>query len=125
MKQIVKYRWAIIALWIVTALSLSLLSPNLQALVVEKGQLTIPDEYPSKQANRLLAEMSSYDVEMHDIVLVFHRDEGLDETDKKDIKTVIDRLNESKDEWKLHLFSIFPKMKESKHRPSLATTRHY
>ncbi|NLI68949.1 MAG: MMPL family transporter, partial [Bacilli bacterium] len=98
MKQIVKYRWAIIALWIVTALSLSLLSPNLQALVAEKGQLTIPDEYPSKQANRLLAEMSSDDVEMHDIVLVFHRDEGLDETDKKDIKTVIDRLNESKDE---------------------------
>ena len=97
MKHIVKYRWALIAVWIIAAIVLTVFSPNLQQLVAEKGQISVPDEYRSKQAAQLLQEMSDSEIRTSDIVLVFHEENGLTENNKKDIKTIIDRLDEAKE----------------------------
>ncbi|HLR42931.1 MAG TPA: MMPL family transporter [Pseudogracilibacillus sp.] len=97
MKYIIKLRWAIIAAWIAGAVLLTMFTPDLQQLVAEKGQITVPDDYRSNQASELLDKMSDSDITLHDLVLVFHDDEGLDKSDKEDISRVIDRLNDEKE----------------------------
>src|SRR5699024_4784402 len=97
MKYIIKLRWAIIAAWIAGAVLLTMFTPDLQHLVAEKGQITVPDDYRSNQASELLDKMSDSDITLHDLVLVFHDDEGLDKSDKEDISRVIDRLNDEKE----------------------------
>src|SRR5690625_20429 len=98
MKHIIKFRWLFILLWIIAAAILTLFTPNLQDLVAEKGQITVPDNYRSKQANKLLREMSDDHTATHDLALVFHKENGLSEEDKQQVKTVIDKLEQSKKE---------------------------
>lgn len=97
MKYIIKLRWAIIAAWIAAAVLLTMFTPDLQQLVAEKGQITVPDEYRSNQAGELLDKMSDSDIPLHDLVLVFHDDGGLNQSDKEAISKVIETLNAEKE----------------------------
>lgn len=93
MKHVIKFRWAIIALWILAAAILTIFTPDLQKLVAEKGQITVPDGYRSKDANELLQKMSDDGISFKDLVLVFHKEDKLTEKDKESIATVIDKLH--------------------------------
>lgn len=95
MKHILRFRWLVITFWIIGATALFLLAPNLQELVREKGQITAPEEAPSQQANKLLAQMTEEsDGDTSSAVLVFHNEEGLSEKDKQSIEKAMDRLIE-------------------------------
>lgn len=96
MKNIIRFRWLIVIAWIAFAISLTIFTPNLQKLVAEKGQITVPDGYPSVDADRMLEKMSDSNVPLHDIVLVFRDENGLSQADKKEITTVIERLESEK-----------------------------
>lgn len=56
MKSIVKFRWAVLALWLAVVAGLVLTAPNMADLVREKGQITVPDGYTSTNAGELLHE---------------------------------------------------------------------
>src|SRR5699024_3462252 len=97
MKQIIRFRWLIAALWIVVTAALFILSPNLQDLVAKKGQITVPDGYPSVEAQELLNKMSDDDNEnTTSAVLVFHDDDGINKKGKEDVKEAIDQLEKNK-----------------------------
>ena len=57
MRTILKFRWLVLALWLAAAAGLMLSAPNMADLVREKGQITVPDDYPSSVAARLLSEL--------------------------------------------------------------------
>src|SRR5690625_1270812 len=97
MKHVLRLRWLLIGVWIVGAILLTVLSPNLQQLVAEKGQITVPDNYQSKEANELLQKMNDNDGPIHDLVLVFHRETALSEQDKEKVSSVIEELERQKD----------------------------
>ncbi len=52
MKKIIRFRWPIAITWMIITAGLVFLAPDLQELVREKGQITIPEEYPSQEAER-------------------------------------------------------------------------
>lgn len=56
MKTIIRYRWAVIVLWIAMIAAFMLLAPNLGELVQEKGQLSVPEGYSSSIAQDILNE---------------------------------------------------------------------
>ncbi|OXM13222.1 MMPL family transporter [Paenibacillus herberti] len=92
MRIILRWRWAILIAWIALAAGLMLLAPDMQQLVREKGQVTVPDGYSSSQAMKLLNEKeaqsasSSGGKDQLSAVLVFHRSEGLTGADKEEIQ---------------------------------------
>ncbi len=94
MKHVLKFRWLIIATWIALAILLTVFTPDLQRLVAEKGQITVPDEYRSVEAEQMLEKMNDSDVRIHDLVLVFRKEEGLSENDQAEIVTIIKQLEE-------------------------------
>src|SRR5690625_2971736 len=95
MKHIIKFRWLIAVLWVVIAGALLVFGPDLQKLVAEKGQMTVPDENTSQQANLLLDKMNENGSSSYDAVLVFHEDKGLSEADKESVKDAINILEKN------------------------------
>ncbi|WP_339278820.1 MMPL family transporter [Paenibacillus sp. FSL W8-1187] len=98
MRTILKWRWAVLALWIALAAGLMLLAPDMQQLVREKGQITVPDGYSSSTASKLLKEKEAQSRVAGDAgdeksaVLVFHRDEGLSDADRQEIRSGLAEL---------------------------------
>ncbi|WP_283159432.1 MMPL family transporter [Virgibacillus pantothenticus] len=97
MRQIIRFRWCIAVLWIVAATALFLLAPNLQDLVREKGQITVPEGSPSQEAQELLDAMSPSFENMTSAVLVFHEEDGLTEEDRDIIADGITTLKNKQD----------------------------
>lgn len=92
MKHILKFRWLIFTAWIALVIAMTVFTPNLQSLVAEKGQITVPDEYRSMQAEKLLERMKDTDKEFYNLALVFREEEGLTAEARSDIISVIDTL---------------------------------
>ncbi|WP_077324936.1 MMPL family transporter [Virgibacillus siamensis] len=98
MKHILRFRWLIAAAWVIGVAALFILAPNLQELVSKKGQITVPEDYPSQEAQELLEEMSSDNgAQTTSAVLVFHDDNGLDKSEKNEVKNAINQLKRNKD----------------------------
>lgn len=53
MKWIMKLRWAILAFWLAAAVVLMFIAPPMADLVREKGELKLPDGYPSSLATEM------------------------------------------------------------------------
>lgn len=99
MKQIIRFRWPIAILWIIATAGLLFLAPDLQELVREKGQITIPEQYPSQKAARLIDKMDDDGVrQKENAVLVFHDKKKLGEAEKDEVVRAIDQLKEHKEE---------------------------
>ncbi|TXL63959.1 MMPL family transporter [Cerasibacillus terrae] len=98
MKQILRFRWAVVVIWILFAVGLFFLAPNLQELVREKGQITTPEGSPSEQANELLSQMNAdHDEDTSSAVIVFHENDKLTGAQVDEVKQTIDRLEKQKD----------------------------
>ncbi|WP_188456543.1 MMPL family transporter [Virgibacillus oceani] len=98
MKHIIRFRWFIAFIWVAAAALLFIFSPNLQDLVAEKGQITVPEGYTSQEAQALINDMSQDENKnTTSTVLVFHDDNGLDNTEKEKIEKAIKQLNKNQD----------------------------
>lgn len=106
MRTILKARWAVLAVWIAIAVILAIAAPSLTELVKEHGTISVPDDYSSTQASRILDEVSSSkgSADETNLALVFHNPNGLTEKDTRDIQHAIQLLNQNKDT--LHLVSM-------------------
>ncbi|MFD2615363.1 efflux RND transporter permease subunit [Paenibacillus gansuensis] len=100
MKQIVKWRWLMLILWIGAAVGLMLSAPNMEELVREKGQISVPDGYSSSNAAKLIREMnpgSEKDSGEASAVLVFHGEHSLTADDRAEMKKGIEKLKSDPD----------------------------
>lgn len=71
MRTIIKARWIIAALWIAMAAVLFITAPDMGQLTKEKGQIAVPEGYPSSYANKLLEQMSKDGDTDKSVVIVF------------------------------------------------------
>jgi len=101
MKGIVKYRWFVFVAWIVLAVGLFFMSPDLGQLVHDKGQLRMPDGSASMKAAELLAEVNG---EGTSAVFVFHDENGLDDQKLIEVKSAVELLKNNQE--KLGLTSV-------------------
>ena len=58
-RAILKGKWFILAAWIVVIAALFMVAPNMEALVREKGQITVPEGYSSTIAEKILKDVQS------------------------------------------------------------------
>ncbi|MBJ6362637.1 MMPL family transporter [Paenibacillus sp. GCM10012307] len=100
MKIILKFRWIIMALWLVAGVGLFLGAPNMEELVRDKGQISVPDGYSSSAAGKLIKELHGNDPDApktNSAVLVFHNENGLNNSELEKIKQGIEGLKKTQD----------------------------
>ncbi|WP_366204760.1 MMPL family transporter [Bacillus safensis] len=71
MLQIIKARWIVLVVWMITAVILFITAPNLEELTREKGQLKVPEGTPTAEALHLLDKLSDKNGKKDTGVLVF------------------------------------------------------
>ena len=96
--MIIRWKWAILALWIIIAAALMVTAPNFNQLVQEKGQISVPDGYSSSLAAKLIKQSQGTSSGNLSAVLVYYNANGLNEADQSDIKQSVVELNDTKEE---------------------------
>ncbi|WP_068776665.1 MMPL family transporter [Paenibacillus sp. FJAT-26967] len=100
MRTVLKFKWLVLVLWIAVAAGLFLTAPNMENLVREKGQITVPDGYSSTTASKLIEEMKKGTKEVageESSVLVFHSENKLTDAELAEIKRGTEKLKNAKD----------------------------
>ncbi len=100
MKSIVKGKWFILAAWVAFIAILFMVAPNMEKLVREKGQISVPEGYSSTLAESILEEVLSSENSGSDLqtALVFHSDDKLTEDDFAAAKKAVSQLEANKSE---------------------------
>ncbi|MCF2647027.1 MMPL family transporter [Niallia circulans] len=100
MNAILKGKWFILGAWIIAIVGLFIIAPNMGDLVEEKGQISIPDEYSSSQAGKILDEIQKQKNvgEQSSVALVFHNDKKLSDNDITEAKKAVEALEANKEE---------------------------
>jgi len=97
---ILKGKWFILGAWIIALVGLFIIAPNMGDLVKEKGQITIPDEYSSSEAGKILDEIQNQKNvgEQSTVALVFHNEKKLTDKDIAEAKKAVEALEANKEE---------------------------
>lgn len=100
MNAILKGKWFILGAWIIALVGLFIIAPNMGDLVKEKGQITIPDEYSSSEAGKILDEIQNQKNvgEQSTVALVFHNEKKLTDKDIAEAKKAVEALEANKEE---------------------------
>ena len=94
MRTIVKHKWFMPVLWIVLCFGLFAIAPDLNELVREKGQLSLPEGHSFTRAQHILQgarEREGRTDEMQ-IALVVHAASSLDSQAIDRVKTALEQL---------------------------------
>ncbi|GLC89061.1 MMPL family transporter [Lysinibacillus piscis] len=94
MKKIMNWRLASFVLWIVVTVMIVMTMPNLEQLVREKGQITIPDSAQSNQAEAMLKQMNENNGDSYQIIAIFNsgHEQALTTSQKTEIEKIIKQL---------------------------------
>ena len=98
MKKVMNWRLASFVLWIAVTVIIVTTMPNLDQLVREKGQITIPESAQSRVAQDMLNQMDEDSGEKYQIIAVFNsgNDQALTDEQKEEVGKVINRLKNEK-----------------------------
>jgi putative drug exporter of the RND superfamily len=99
-KFIIKQKWFVIIAWILVAAGLFMAAPNMAELVREKGQITVPDEYSSTLAGKIMDEVREQEGggDETQVALVFHSEKKLTQAEIKEAEKAIRELEANKEE---------------------------
>ena len=100
MKFIIKQKWFVIIAWILVAAGLFMAAPNMAELVREKGQITVPDEYSSTLAGKIMDDVRKQEGGGDDtqVALVFHSEKKLTQEEIKEAEKAIRELENNSEE---------------------------
>lgn len=103
MNKIIKSRWVLFVVWIVMAVILKMLLPDLGQLALEKGQAGIPSGYSSQVAKQMVKEMNNKDEDSAEstIMIVFTSKKPLTNVQMKNIKAGVNKLEDHEDKLKI------------------------
>lgn len=100
MNFIIKQKWFVIIGWIVVAAGLFMAAPNMAELVREKGQITVPDEYSSTLAGKIMDDIRKQEGggDETQVALVFHNEKKLTQDEIKEAEKAIRELEKKSEE---------------------------
>ncbi|MGO4499482.1 MMPL family transporter [Paenibacillus sp. 2RAB27] len=96
MKSIIKWRWAILAAWLVATVLLTVFQPNVNAILGLRGQDPLRSDAPSKVASAILNKING--VEGTSDIVVFHNPNKLSDADMKAIEAGITNMKSHQDQ---------------------------
>ena len=79
--------------WVITVIVMLMVMPNLEKLVLDKGQITLPSDLESVIGTELLNDIQNEGKDTYSFVYVFHQDKGLTAADYSAIEGVLHHLN--------------------------------
>lgn len=99
MRAIIKGKWLILIAWILVITALFMVAPNMEALVREKGQITVPEGYSSTIAEKILKDVQSSENSGSNLptALVFHSEKKLTQADFANAEKAVNHLEQSKE----------------------------
>jgi len=96
---IIKRKWFVIIAWIAVVAGLFLVAPNMSDLVREKGQITVPDEYSSTMASKILADAAEDgEGDAAQAALVFYNEKKLSDAEIAEAEKAVRLLEKKKKE---------------------------
>ncbi|MFC9709459.1 MMPL family transporter [Paenibacillus sp. NPDC056933] len=98
MKKLINGRSISLLFWVLVTVVALVSMPDLNRLVKDKGQISIPQSAQSKQANSMLSEMKPGEEDTESIILVFNsgNEKALNDTQKKEINQAITNIKQNK-----------------------------
>jgi len=102
MRTIIKWRWIILVIWLAVTTVLTVIQPDVNAILHERGQDPLSKNSPSKVANQLLSKMN--ETKGMSNILIFHNEDKLSEEDMKQIESGIVSLREKESDLGLSHF---------------------
>ncbi len=96
MKRLINWRTASVAFWTAMTIVILVMMPNLDQLVRDKGQITVPDNLESNIASKMFNEMDGEQGEQYEIIAVFTsgNNESLTKTEKEKVEQAVNQLKE-------------------------------
>ncbi|MBP1991218.1 MMPL family transporter [Paenibacillus eucommiae] len=96
MRTIIKWRWAILIIWLAATTVLTVFQPDVNAILHERGQDPLTEDSPSKVASKLLGQMN--ETSGTNNIIIFFDEDKLSDEDMKQIGAGIENLkaNEAK-----------------------------
>jgi putative drug exporter of the RND superfamily len=91
MHKIIKYRWILLAVWIVVTVLFVLNQPNISSILGGKGEATLQKDSPSLVASEMLDQMDTS--EGDSLILVFYDENKISDKGMNSIKEGIADLN--------------------------------
>lgn len=121
MRTIIKGKWFILAVWIVVIAVLFMVAPNMEALVREKGQISVPEGYSSTIAEKILKDVQSSENSGSHLqtALVFHSNKKLTKSDFTLAEKAVSKLEKNKS--KLGISEILTHFNEAKLKDQLVS----
>lgn len=100
MKLIIKQKWLVIIAWILVAAGLFMAAPNMADLVRDKGQITVPDEYSSTMAGKIMEDVREQEGggDETQVALVFHSEKELTKEEIKEAEKAVRELEKNSEE---------------------------
>jgi putative drug exporter of the RND superfamily len=97
---IIKQKWFVIIGWILVVAGLLMAAPNMAELVREKGQITVPDEYSSTLAGKIMDDVRKQEGggDETQVALVFHNEKQLTQDEIKEAEKAIRELEKNSEE---------------------------
>ncbi|WP_141431352.1 MMPL family transporter [Bacillus sp. 03113] len=98
MSQIIRFRWLVLLAWIICVTVLVLFAPNMENLVREKGQIKVPDGYPSTIGSKIIEEHNPKNENSNTVVLVFHEKKGFTNAQIAEVEKTFETLSQKRSE---------------------------
>ncbi|OPA79331.1 hypothetical protein BVG16_09600 [Paenibacillus selenitireducens] len=96
MHKIIKWRWGILAVWLVVTVVLTAFQPDVNAILRQRGQDPLSDNNPSKVAASILKKMNPTNGTSN--IIVFHNPDQLTDQDMKQIEAGIGNMKSHQSE---------------------------
>ncbi|MFC4303318.1 MMPL family transporter [Cohnella boryungensis] len=96
MKTIIKWRWALMAVWLTVTVVLTVIQPDVNAILHQRGQDPLTEDSPSKIAGKLLSKMN--ETQGASNLLIFYNANKLTDEDMKQIGAGIGSLRAKEQE---------------------------
>lgn len=96
MKSIIKGRWGIFAIWLIAAIVLTVIQPDINAILRQQGQEGTSSDSPSVIAGDILEKMNS--TEGTDNLIVFYNEHKLSDEEMLQIGHAVESIRDSSSE---------------------------
>lgn len=93
MRTIIKGRWAILAIWLIATIVLTVFQPDVNAILREKGQQGTSSDSPSVIANDILKKMET--AKGTDNLIVFYDKDKISQDEMKEIGETVESISAS------------------------------
>lgn len=96
MKTIIKGRWAILAIWLIATIVLTVIQPDVNEILRDQGQEGTSENSPSVKANNMLKKID--DTKGTDNLIVFYDENKISNDEMKQIGEAVESIDNSSSE---------------------------